>query len=91
MLAPTHHDICRLVSVGPAPAYWQQEIAKGSGPHVEEGSPAQNASKIQGPVLIFHGERDFNVPIEQARLMADRLKDAGKKAELVVYRTSIII
>ncbi len=57
----------------------------GSGPHISEGSPAQNASKIRAPVLIFHGERDLNVPIEQARLMADRLKSAGKKVELIVY------
>jgi len=65
--------------------YRLTEAMIGSGPHVQEGSPAQNASRIRAPVLIFHGERDLNVPIEQARLMADRLKDAGKKAELVVY------
>jgi dipeptidyl aminopeptidase/acylaminoacyl peptidase len=57
----------------------------GSGPHLEDGSPARNASKIQAPVLLFHGERDFNVPIRQSRVMADRLRDAGKKAELIVY------
>jgi dipeptidyl aminopeptidase/acylaminoacyl peptidase len=58
----------------------------GSGPHLVDGSPAQNAGKFQAPVLLFHGERDFNVPIRQARVMADRLKDAGKRAELVVYQ-----
>jgi dipeptidyl aminopeptidase/acylaminoacyl peptidase len=62
---------------------WSDMI--GSGPHLSDGSPAQNASKIQAPVLLFHGDRDFNVPIRQSRVMADRLKDAGKKAELVVY------
>ena len=58
----------------------------GSGPHLTEGSPAQNAGKFQAPVLLFHGERDFNVPIRQSRIMSDQLKDAGKKAELVVYQ-----
>lgn len=57
----------------------------GSGAHIEEGSPAQNASRIKVPVLLFHGERDFNVRVGQSRLMADRLKGAGKKVELVVY------
>jgi len=59
----------------------------GSGPHVEAGSPARNAGRIQAPVLLFHGERDFNVPIHQSRRMEDRLKDAGRKVELVVYPT----
>jgi dipeptidyl aminopeptidase/acylaminoacyl peptidase len=57
----------------------------GSGPHVEEGSPARNARRIQAPVLLFHGERDFNVRIGQSRTMLDRLKDAGKSADLIVY------
>jgi dipeptidyl aminopeptidase/acylaminoacyl peptidase len=57
----------------------------GSGPHISEGSPAQNAARLQAPVLIFHGDRDLNVPIQQSRMMADRLKDAGKKVELIVY------
>jgi dipeptidyl aminopeptidase/acylaminoacyl peptidase len=57
----------------------------GSGPHLSEGSPVQNASRILAPVLMFHGEHDFNVRIRQSRVMADRLKGAGRRAELVVY------
>jgi dipeptidyl aminopeptidase/acylaminoacyl peptidase len=58
----------------------------GSGPHLTEGSPAQNAGRFKAPVLLFHGERDFNVPIRQSRTMADRLHDAGRKGDLVVYQ-----
>jgi dipeptidyl aminopeptidase/acylaminoacyl peptidase len=58
----------------------------GSGPHIREGSPAQNAAAIKAPVLLFHGDMDLNVDIRQSRLMADRLRDAGKKQELIVYR-----
>ncbi len=58
----------------------------GSGPHLTEGSPALNAGRFKAPVLMFHGDRDFNVPIRQSRTMADRLKDAGKRGELVVYQ-----
>ena len=57
----------------------------GTGPHVKEGSPAQNADKIIVPVLMFHGELDRNVNISQSRLMAKKLRDAGRSVELVEY------
>ncbi|MDB5683864.1 MAG: peptidase prolyl oligopeptidase active site domain protein [Sphingomonas bacterium] len=57
----------------------------GSGPHIREGSPAQNAARIKAPVLLFHGGLDRNVGIGESRLMADRLKDAGVKHELVTW------
>lgn len=57
----------------------------GSGPHVGEGSPAQNAARINAPVLLFHGEVDRNVTVTQSRVMADKLRGAGKKVELVTY------
>ena len=57
----------------------------GAGPHIQEGSPAQNAAAIRAPVLLFHGDLDQNVSISASRLMADKLRDAGKKHELVLY------
>ena len=57
----------------------------GEGPHVREGSPAQHADRIKAPVLLFHGEFDSNVRVQESRLMNDRLKAAGRKSELVVY------
>ncbi|HEX8062286.1 MAG TPA: S9 family peptidase [Allosphingosinicella sp.] len=57
----------------------------GTGPHLREGSPAQNAAKIKAPVLLFHGDMDLNVGINQSRMMQDRLKAAGAQSELVVY------
>lgn len=58
----------------------------GNGPHVSQGSPAQNAAKIQAPVLMFHGDWDTNVDIDQSELMQRRLLDAGKRAELVTFK-----
>jgi dipeptidyl aminopeptidase/acylaminoacyl peptidase len=55
----------------------------GSGPHVVEGSPLQNVAAIQAPVLMFHGDLDANVGIDQSRRMDAALKAAGKKSELV--------
>ena len=57
----------------------------GSGPHIQQGSPAQNAGKIKVPVLMFHGTYDRNVRVNQSRKMASALKGAGAKAELVTY------
>lgn len=57
----------------------------GSGPHIREGSPAQNAEKLKVPVLLFHGDMDRNVRISQSRVMANKLRAAGKTVELVVY------
>jgi len=57
----------------------------GSGAHVREGSPAQNAAKIKAPVLLFHGDLDLNVGVGQSRKMQDKLKAAGVQSELIVY------
>jgi dipeptidyl aminopeptidase/acylaminoacyl peptidase len=57
----------------------------GSGPHIKEGSPAQNADRITVPVLMFHGAMDRNVRIAQSRFMAKQLKAAGKQVELIEY------
>lgn len=57
----------------------------GRGPHVQEGSPAQNAARIKAPVLMFHGDQDANVGVAESRLMLARLKAAGGKADLVVF------
>jgi dipeptidyl aminopeptidase/acylaminoacyl peptidase len=65
--------------------YYLERNYIGTGPHLVEGSPAQNVGKITVPVLMFHGTLDANVPIAQARLMHMRLKAAGKSSELVVF------
>ncbi len=57
----------------------------GSGPHIREGSPAQNAAAIKAPVMLFHGTLDSNVDVAQSKLMNDRLRDAGKRPQMVIY------
>ena len=57
----------------------------GSGPHIREGSPAQNAARIKSPVLLFHGTMDRNVGVGQSRLMASRLTDAGTPPQLTLF------
>jgi dipeptidyl aminopeptidase/acylaminoacyl peptidase len=57
----------------------------GTGPHIQEGSPARNADAIKAPVLMFHGDIDRNVDVGHARLMDDRLRNAGKSSELHIF------
>jgi len=57
----------------------------GSGSHIKEGSPAQNAAAFKGPVLMFHADMDRNVDIGQSRYMDKQLRKAGKHTELVTY------
>lgn len=58
----------------------------GTGPHVEAGSPARHPGVFKAPVLLFHGDQDTNVGIAESRVMADRLRGAGKKVELVEFK-----
>jgi dipeptidyl aminopeptidase/acylaminoacyl peptidase len=57
----------------------------GSGPHIVEGSPAQNAGKIKAPAMLFHGDLDRNVGVYQSRYMAERLKSEGKAVDITIY------
>ena len=57
----------------------------GSGPHLVEGSPLQNVSAIEVPVLLFHGDRDANVGIAQSSKMETALRSAGKPVEFVQF------
>lgn len=58
----------------------------GKGPHVEEGSPARHAAAITAPVLLFHGDQDQNVGVRESRVMASRLKSAGREVDYVEYK-----
>jgi dienelactone hydrolase len=66
--------------------YLQVSEFIGKGPHVAEGSPAQNAAAIKAPVLLFHGDLDANVGIGESRLMERKLRDAGRKVELIEFK-----
>ena len=57
----------------------------GTGAHVREGSPAQNAAAIKVPVLLFHGSMDQNVGVGESRLMADKLRGAGRTVTYVEF------
>lgn len=65
-----------LLLGGPAPQ--RQEVAR-------MASPVTFISRDDPPFLIFQGDRDRTVPLEQSQALAARLKQAGVDVELVVF------
>ena len=49
-------------------------------------SPVNHATADDPPTLIIHGDADLLVPIQQAELIFDKLKEAGVPTELVVKK-----
>ncbi len=41
-------------------------------------SPVYGAAGFGAPILLMHGKNDLRVPVKQSRMMAERLKAAGK-------------
>ncbi len=57
----------------------------GSGPDVHVGSPVEHIDRITAPVLLFHGELDRAVSVEESKRLAARLTAAGKTCKLVTW------
>jgi dipeptidyl aminopeptidase/acylaminoacyl peptidase len=53
---------------------------------LKAGSPLRAAGKIQVPVLLVHGDNDYQVSVEHSKRMARALKGEDKKHELVVIK-----
>jgi dipeptidyl aminopeptidase/acylaminoacyl peptidase len=52
---------------------------------VKDRTSVNRMTDLACPVLILHGEKDENVPVSQARLLADRLKELKKEFELKTF------
>jgi dipeptidyl aminopeptidase/acylaminoacyl peptidase len=61
----------------------------GEDKHVDmlrQNSPVTHVTAAVAPTLIVHGDADTLVPIQQAELFVDRLKEVGVAAELVTKK-----
>jgi dipeptidyl aminopeptidase/acylaminoacyl peptidase len=57
----------------------------GNGPEMHAGSPIEHTDRIKVPVLLFHGELDRAVRVEQSKRMAAKLTSIGGHCELVTW------
>lgn len=48
-------------------------------------SPINSVESIKAPLFIIHGANDPRVPLSEAEQMASKLKELGRKVEMVVY------
>lgn len=53
--------------------------------HLEAVSPANLAANVRAPILLMHGSGDTTVPVEQSRLMRERLDAAGKDVRYIEF------
>jgi dipeptidyl aminopeptidase/acylaminoacyl peptidase len=78
------YDLGRLYR--DTPSFWVRKILNPKG----DANPKlfnllAEGAKWTVPTLILHGEQDQVIPVNQARLLRDRLKSAGVYHQLVVY------
>jgi dipeptidyl aminopeptidase/acylaminoacyl peptidase len=52
---------------------------------LRERSPLFSMEHLACPVLILHGEKDQNAPVDQAKLLEARLTDLKKPFEIKLY------
>ncbi len=52
----------------------------------QKRSPIYNVDKIQAPLLVFHGDQDKVIPIEQSVKLVSLLKEQNKKVDFVIYK-----
>ncbi|MEQ1547719.1 MAG: prolyl oligopeptidase family serine peptidase [Chakrabartia sp.] len=71
-------DIKRIWSAFYTSTYFREN----QGSTVKGLSPADVADKIKIPIMVYHGERDQTVPIEQSRWFVAKAKQSGQP---VVY------
>lgn len=68
--------------------YWLRRIGDPSDEedlkNLEAWSAINFVDQIDDPVFIYHGVRDFNVDVEQSRMLASALKSADKEYELII-------
>lgn len=51
-------------------------------------SPITQVSRIKCPVLILHGEKDEEVPVDHAYKLAEAFKEAGGKYDMKIFKNA---
>ncbi len=48
-------------------------------------SPANHVDSADPPTILFHGDQDRVVPLQQSRLIGEKLRDAGVPSRLIIH------
>jgi TonB family protein len=64
---------------------WRKKVVGEQSRDLAAVSPLQQAARLNVPVLIAHGERDTNVPVDQGRKMVAALKARGAPVQSAFY------
>ncbi|QQS10630.1 MAG: alpha/beta fold hydrolase [Rhodospirillales bacterium] len=75
-------DLDRWYDENPFVRDYLDDIAEPDG--LGARSPSRHVAEIDVPVLLMHGDKDENVPLEQSLRLTDSLREAGKDAELLI-------
>ena len=67
---------------------WKKRITGAEKQDLAAVSPLQQASRLEVPVLIAHGELDTNVPVNHSKDLVAALRKQGKQVESVFYPKS---
>ena len=67
--------------------YRRSQIPR-EGPVIQEGSALVRAAEMSVPVLLFHGDRDVNVPVDHSADLARALEKAGKPVDYVEFENA---
>lgn len=67
--------------------WWRLSIGdrRGDREHLQQISPANLAANVRAPMLLMHGSIDPIVPVDQSRLMRDRMQAAGKPVTYIEF------
>lgn len=66
--------------------FWNTALGNRKSRYLDDLSPLSYAKDFKKPLLIFHGQYDKNIPLEQAEDMIRELKKNNKDAELEIMR-----
>ena len=85
-LAPVT-DLPKLLNDNRAFAFFPPKTGQDTA-QLEATSPDQHADRIQIPILLIHGRKDFTVWVEQTEKMETALKAAGKTEQTIYLPNS---
>ena len=71
----------------PAYKYWLEQIGDPGKDReeMEKYSPIKLIDRIKAPILLFHGDKDVIVPIEQSEKMEKALHSAGRNVRMIRF------